>query len=74
MKVVRNASSINFCDLRSGQAFLCVDEDWIGIAFDRVIEEKDGTKWNCVDIETGELAELDAHDAVIALNAEVIIR
>jgi glutathione synthase/RimK-type ligase-like ATP-grasp enzyme len=59
--------------LRSGQAFLCVDEDWIGIVLDRTIEEKDGTKWNCADIETGELAELDARDAVIALNAEVMI-
>ena len=73
MKVVRNASSKSFKDLRSGQAFLCVDEDWIGIVLDRVIEEKDGTKWNCVDIETGELAELDAHDAVVLLDAEVLI-
>lgn len=74
MKVVRNASSIRFCELKPGQAFLCVDEDWIGIAFDKVVEERDGSKWNCVDIETGELAELDACDAVIALNAEVVIR
>lgn len=74
MKVIKNASSTRFCDLLPGQAFLCVDEDWMGIVFDRAIEEKDGTKWNCVDIETGELAHMDAHDAVILLNAEVVIR
>lgn len=74
MKVVRNVNSKSFKDLQPGQAFLCVDEDWIGIVFDKVLEEKDGSKWNCVDIETGEPAEMDADDAVILLNAEVLIR
>lgn len=73
MKVVRNASSMRFCDLRPGQAFLCADEDWIGIVLDKVIEERDGSIWNCVDIETGELGMLHPGDAVVALSAEVLI-
>ena len=73
MKIVRNASSKSFKDLRPGQAFFCVEEDWIGIVLDKVVEEKDGTKWNCVDIETGELAELDKCDPVVLLDAEVLI-
>ncbi len=74
MKIVDNSpKTILFDTLNPGDSFKYVEEDWIGIKLAMEVYSKCGDPWNCVDVETGELAYLDKSDYVVHVNAEVVI-
>lgn len=66
MKIVsnRNQNAVFFKSIKAGQPFYLVDEGWYGIR----LEDGACNMGNAVDIETGELADLDDGDKVIAVN------
>lgn len=70
MLITRNGNKkIEFGVLHNGDVFK--DDDEIYMVCDEI--EKDGTKWNAVNLETGHLCYFFTSEKVIILKAEIII-
>lgn len=68
MKIIdkRRPQTVKFKTLEAGQPFSFPDEKWYGIRLANEIN----TGYNAVDIETGELADIDDNAEVILLKGQ----